>query len=220
MMKSLQTRVIIVIGCLLLALVPVLRADRSEVVPLRAPLATFPMTIGGWQGVEDPPMSQSVIDVLKADDVLTRTYYLERRDVANLYVGYWQSQRQGETIHSPLNCLPGSGWEPISKTIVSVPTSLSTVGSATMNRDVIQKGLDRQLVLYWYQSHGRMIASEYWSKFYLVTDAVRLNRTDGAIIRVIAPVVGDSPDAEANAERVATAFLRAILPNLNGLLPS
>jgi EpsI family protein len=219
MMKSLQTRVLIVVGCLLLALVPVLRADRSEVVLLRSPLATFPMVIGGWKGVEDPPMSQAVLDVLKADDVLTRTYFNDRQ-VVNLYIGYWQSQRQGETIHSPLNCLPGSGWEPISKSIIGLPVPGQPAGAATVNRYLIQKGLDRQLVLYWYQSHGRMIASEYWSKFYLVADAVRLNRTDGAIVRVIAPVIGDSPDAEAQAEHVAMAFAQLALPQLGGFLPS
>jgi EpsI family protein len=84
---------------------------------------------------------------------------------------------------------------------------------------VIQKGLDRQLVLYWYQSHGRVVASEYWSKFYLVTDAVRLNRTDGAIVRVIAPIAGDAADAEMQAERTARRFAQALFPHLEAFLP-
>ena len=86
-----------------------------------------------------------------------------------------------------------------------------------MNRYLIQKGVDRQLVLYWYQSHGRVVASEYWAKYYLIRDAVRLNRTDGALVRVIAPIVGDA--GETRAEMLAVGFVKDLFPNLAAYLP-
>jgi EpsI family protein len=132
-------------------------------------------------------------------------------------MGYYGSQRQGDTMHSPLNCLPGAGWEPLSKSTVAVETPSSD--PIVINRYIIQKGLDRQLVLYWYQSHGRAVASEYWSKLYLIRDAVRLNRTDGALIRVIAPIAIGSEDGGAAAERDATRFVRALYPALLPYLP-
>jgi EpsI family protein len=124
-------------------------------------------------------------------------------------------------MHSPLNCLPGAGWEPVSK----APLSVAVPGASpdapdpeiVINRYVIQKGIDRELVLYWYQSHGRVVASEYWGKFYLVRDAVRLNRTDGALVRVIAPIVGD--DGEGRAEATAVQFIQTLFPALSGYLP-
>ncbi len=87
------------------------------------------------------------------------------------------------------------------------------------NRYIVQKGSDRVLVLYWFQSHGRVVASEYWSKFYLVADAVRLDRTDGAIVRLTAPIGGPGPEAEARAEKDALAFAGALLPKLDTFLP-
>ena len=88
-----------------------------------------------------------------------------------------------------------------------------------VNRYVVQKGIDRQLVIYWYQSHGRVVASEYWSKFYLVADAVRLNRTDGAIVRIIVPIAGESAGAEQKAENTAVSFAKELLPKLQPFLP-
>jgi EpsI family protein len=139
----------------------------------------------------------------------------------SLYVGYYNSQRQGDSIHSPLNCLPGAGWEPLSKSFVKIPVTMA--GRTTeidANRYIIQKGLDRQLVLYWYQSHGRTVASEYWSKFYLIRDAVRLNRTDAALVRVIVPIVPNRDGAETTAETQAMDFVGSMFPVLSNYLPS
>ena len=133
-------------------------------------------------------------------------------------IGYWQSQKQGDTIHSPQNCLPGAGWLPVSQGQLTMPRP-GGEGTISVNRYVIQKGLDRQMVLYWYQSHGRIVASEYWGKVFLVTDAVRLNRTDGAVIRVITPIIGDGSGAEAAAETRAAGFTRDLLPLLDQFLP-
>jgi EpsI family protein len=142
--------------------------------------------------------------------------------VASLYIGYYESQRQGDTIHSPLNCLPGSGWEPVSKSYVSIPVEAGSHASANIlvNQYVIQKGLDRQVVLYWYQSHGRVVANEYRSKIFMVYDAVRLNRSDAALVRVVSPVIGGDPGAEARAGDRAVAFVKTMFPLLDRYLPS
>src|SRR5712691_7307747 len=139
-------------------------ASRSEPVPTRAPFATFPMALGDWQGRESQPLDKDTLAILGVNDYLTRAYYSGPRSAAGLYVGYWESQRQGGAIHSPLNCLPGAGWEPVSKTIVDIEVMSSATAPAprtiSINRYLIQKGVEQQLVLYWYQSHGRTIASE------------------------------------------------------------
>jgi EpsI family protein len=216
-------RSLILFVCLTVAAGAIARAERSESVPPRTPLAAFPMHIGDWDGVQEPPFEANILKVLGVDEYLTRAYFLPNRDGVGLYIGYYRSQRQGDTMHSPLNCLPGSGWEPVSQTYARVPLAGAAAGGApstiTINRYVVQKGLDRQLVLYWYQAHGRVVASEYWSKFYLIRDAVRLNRTDGALVRVIAPILGDGPDAEARAERLGTTFVQTMFPHLAAYLP-
>lgn len=214
------TRAVVLFACLVLSAVAVARADRFEVPPRRTTLADFPMEVGGWRGVVLPPFTPSALAVLGLNDYLTRDYIAPDRSGVNLYIGYWESQRQGDTIHSPLNCLPGAGWEPLSQTIISLPDSRSSAGgSLPVNRVVVQKGLDRDMVLYWYQSHGRIIASEYASRFHLVVDAVRLNRTDGAIVRVVSPIDGDSPEAEQKAQDAGFRFISVLLPELSPYLP-
>jgi len=216
-------RVMVLIVALLAAKAAVMRADRREEQPKRTPFAAFPIDIGTWHGVPDPPMPQAVLETLKADDYLTRTYYGLDRDVAGVYIGYWQTQRQGDAIHSPLNCLPGAGWEPIAQGSLTLPDPRAADKTITINRYVIQKGLDRELVLYWYQSRGRVVASEYWSKAYLIADAVRFNRTDGAIVRVIAPIASDPSadvDATEQATAVATRFVAVLMPHLGTFLPN
>ena len=215
-----QTRVVIVLACLLTAAVVVIRADRQEEVPLRTSFATLPMQLGEWRGVPQPPMSEQVAKVLGADDYLTRAYFTPDRTGVGLFIGYWKSQRQGDTIHSPLNCLPGAGWEPVSNTKLTFPDPRDPAGpSLTVNRVMIQKGLEKQLVLYWYQSHGRIVASEYWGRFYLMADAVRLNRTDGSIVRVIVPF-GGADRTEQQAEQIGVDFANLLLPQLEAFLPS
>ena len=205
---------------LLAAAAAAVRADRSEETPLRMSFFLFPMQLGEWRGFSQP-LSDEVLQVLGVDDYLSRAYVTRDRSVIGLYIGYWQSQKQGDTMHSPQNCLPGSGWEPVSQAMLPIPDPRNPAGPALkINRYVIKKGLDRQLVLYWYQSHGRVIGSEYWSKIYLVADAVRLNRTDAAIVRVIAPIAGEAADAESAAERQALGFVNLLLPQLSTFLPN
>jgi EpsI family protein len=216
-----RTRVLIVVAVLLGAAAAVAAANRPEQPVARKTFAEFPLEVADWSGKQEPPFTDEILKVLGVDDYLVRAYFAAPPDRAGvgLYIGYWGSQRQGDTIHSPLNCLPGSGWEPVSQSTVALPSFGDGTGPAPLaNRYVVQKGLDKQYVLYWYQSHGRVVASEYWSKFFLVADAVRLNRTDGAIVRIIVAI--DQSGDETTAERTALRFAKVLIPQLPGYLPN
>ena len=210
-------RLLIVTGFLVAASVVIGRASQTETVLPRERFSEFPMTVGKWNGRPDTPFTQHVLDVLGVDDYLSRTYVSGDRQAANLYMGFYEKQREGDTIHSPLNCLPGAGWEPIDKVRVPIQTPQ---GPAIVNELVIEKGIDHQLVLYWYQSHGRVVASEYWGKTFLVLDALRMNRTDGSMIRVITSV-GDNPkDGRPKASAIAREFAETVFPLLGKFLPT
>jgi EpsI family protein len=150
-------RVIVLLVFMVVASGLVARADRQEAVPLRKSFATFPTEIGGWTGPRQPPLDEEIVAILGVDDYVTRVYQKVAVPGVGLYIGYWGSQRQGDSIHSPQNCLPGAGWAPVSRTALRISRPAAAPGEdAVVNRYVIQKGLDRQLVLYWYQSHGRI----------------------------------------------------------------
>ena len=169
--------------------------SRNEVLPPREPLAAFPHQLGEWSGT-DVKIEQEVLDVLGAGDFLLRVYQdsLRRRPYVDLFLAYFPSQRAGDTIHSPKHCLPGAGWLPVESSRVTL--TLPGHSPFPANRYVIAKGTDRQLVLYWYLAHNRAVASEYWAKFYLVTDSIRLNRSDGSLVRVTTPLrPGETTDA-------------------------
>jgi len=216
--------------CLMLGATTIVLANarKTETRVARTAFDAFPMTLADWRATIDPPMEPEVLKVLGVDDYLSRIYYKPSGAAVGLYMGYYGSQRQGDTIHSPLNCLPGAGWEPVSegrKTIVNAnpSTSLGAGGAGrdiTVNRYIVQKGLERQLVLYWYQSHGRVVASEYWSRAFLINDAIRLNRTDGSLVRVIAPIAVGADDGGAAAEMLAEEFVRVLFPQLPAYLPN
>lgn len=218
-----MTRRLLITSLLLLAGAGYLaHATRAETVPARHSLATLPVHIDQWQGREGAPFAKEVLDVLGVDEYVNRVYVSGKAPYIGLYVGYYESQRQGDTMHSPLNCLPGAGWQPMrqDRTTLTVADTGGAPRPITVNQFVIQKGLDRLLVLYWYQSHGRVIASEYTSKMYMVYDAMRLNRTDGAMVRVITPITGTTAADEDAAARRAAAFVQGLFPSLSGVLPS
>src|SRR5262249_51646067 len=149
--------------CFLAASAYIVRASKTEPVLVREPLARLPLGIDPWRG-RDYEIEEKVVGVLGVDDYLNRAYVSPDASVY-LYVGFYQTQRQGSTIHSPLNCLPGAGWNPLDRSHLRVdvsPEPSAPSRSIEVNRIVIQKGMDRQMVLYWYQAHGRIIASEYW----------------------------------------------------------
>lgn len=211
-----------VVLCLMLAATSIFLANaRSLEAPIaRSAFDAFPMTIDSWRATVDPPMEPEILKVLGVDDYLSRIYFKPSGAAVGLYMGYYGSQRQGDTIHSPLNCLPGAGWEPAQEGRLTIANADGAGRDITVNRYVVQKGLDRQLVLYWYQSRGRIVASEYWSKFYLIHDAIRANRTDGALVRVIAPIAIGADDQGAAAEHLAEEFVRVLFPALPSYLPN
>jgi EpsI family protein len=180
-------------------------AGSEDVRVARTPLAALPCTVDTWRCTGDVPLDRESLDVLRVDDYLNRGYLDSNGRSAALFVGYYASQRQGDTIHSPLNCLPGSGWEPLATT--SVDLGRDGV-SLPANEVVVQNALDRQVVVYWYQGRGRRIANDYVNKFWLVVDAMRLHRSDGGIVRVIAPTAD-----------VAERFARDVMPRLSSYLP-
>ena len=199
------------------------RATVSEPVPVRQSFATFPTTISGWQGHRGEPFEKQILEVLGVDEYVNLYFTKAAQPPIGLYVGYYQSQREGDTMHSPMNCLPGAGWEPEAKGTLTIPVRATAMAASetpiTVNRYVIRKGIDRQLVLYWYQSHGRVVASEYTSKVYMVLDAMRTNRTDAALVRVITPLPED-PAGQAAAEARAIEFVKGMAPSLHDYLPS
>ena len=186
-------------------------AARSERVSPVAPLQFFPAAIGPWPLYQDAPIEKEIQDVLKADDTLNRVYADPSRGAqAILFIAYFKTQRAGASPHSPKNCLPGSGFEPV-ETPGVIP--IAVAGRQTpivVNRYVVARGDARSVVLYWYQSHNRIIASEYAAKLWLIADAIRYHRSDTALIKVVVPFAGDSE----LAMRTATEFVQAVYPTL------
>jgi EpsI family protein len=180
-------------------------------MPSRESLATTPVSLQGWQGM-DVALGDDVLAQLGVDDYINRRYIAADAPPVALYVGYYASQRQGDTIHSPQNCLPGAGWRPVSAERTTVDLDGRTI---PVNRFIIQKGLDRQAVFYWYQGRSRVVANEFANKAWLMLDAARLRRTDGGLVRAITPV-SSAPDA---AFATLTAFSTALFPYLTSRLP-
>jgi EpsI family protein len=190
-------------------------ASREEAIPNAPPLSAFPSSIAGWTADRDYPIEKEIQDVLRADDSLNRVYIdPARAALASLFLAYFKTQRFGQSPHSPKNCLPGSGWQPTedSRLPIAIPGRSAPV---VVNKYVIARGDQQSLVLYWYQSHGRVIAGEFRARFWLVADAIRFNRSDTALVRVIVPVrAGIAP-----AEQTAIAFVQALFPTLERQLP-
>jgi EpsI family protein len=215
MLKTLKSGPVLLVTVLLLAQAAVLRsAMHPEAIPPSPPLAQMPRSLGPWQFQSDGVIEQEVLDVLKADDILSRTYMSASGEQANLYIAAFRSQRNGKSPHSPKNCLPGSGWSPLVEDETSI--DVGEPAPIVVNRYIVSHGNDRSLVLYWYQSRGRVVASEYKAKFWVVADAMRYNRTDTAIVRVVVPIANQDNDA---AERTGVAFVKTFYPAVRQILP-
>ena len=174
----------------------------------RKPLKDFPTQLGQWQRSNDGLIDEPTMKVLRASDYLLRDFRRTDGQSANFYVGYYASQREGASYHSPLNCLPGSGWTLTNPDHVTI--SLPDGRSFAANKYVIQNGDYKSLMIYWYQGRGRAIASEYWGKIYTVIDSVRLRRSDGAMVRVTVPI-GDSETAALDSAKDLSAKAAAAL---------
>jgi EpsI family protein len=196
--------------------------DTQRVLPLRAPLdASVPVELAGHTGREIE-ISESERAVAGMTDYLMRHYRQAGRvddgdyDYS-VYVGYYASQRQGRTIHSPKNCLPGAGWEALQNTTQTV--ALEDGGRAVVNRYLLRRGDQAALVLYWYQGRGRIEASEYRVKLDLLRDAVLRQRSDEALVRVVVPVTSTEAAAADLAVRVAAELAPAVWRSLPGSGP-
>jgi len=193
--------------------------SRAEIVPAIRPLTEFPTIAGPWRMVQDVPIEQEVQDVLKADDTLNRVYV--NRAVgyeSSLFIAFFKTQRTGQSPHSPKNCLPGSGWEPIQNQtgLVTIPIA-NRAEPITANRYVVSHGEEKAVVIYWYQSHNRIIASEYSAKLWLVADSIRYHRSDTSLVKIVVPVVNNDV---RTATEVGTGFVQALFPDLSSRLPS
>jgi len=204
-----------VLGVLVCAVVFLRAQNRPEPLPSHAPLSSFPLNLGQWQG-RNEAITPAVLAVLGPGEFLSRIYESPKEPYIDYLLAYFPSQRTGDTIHSPKNCLPGSGWVPIESGRMRIERPGGPPVDA--NRYVLEKGDSHMFVLYWYQSHGRAEASEYWAKYYLVADAIRLNRTDGALVRVVTPVSRE--ETMATAEARAVSFSQKFLPILDRYVPN
>ena len=202
--------------------------SQGEIILEKMSFSNFPLTLANrWQGKE-LGMEKDVLDVLKVSDYMMRYYYpitgthspetQAPLQPVSLYVGYYESQRSGATYHSPKNCLPGSGWNFSEVGTASIPVTNDHSGQRNIiiNKVLIQKGREKQLVLYWYHDRGRIIASEYAAKAYMIWDSMTQNRTDGALVRIMVPV-HDSPE---EAFQTGVIFLNDMWPELIKHMPS
>ena len=208
-----SVRLWITVGVLLGALILLHTVSHGETIVLHQPLRDLPNTLGSWTG-EEHPLQDRIVRAVSVTDYMNRVYTVQGNEPVQLYIGYYANQKTGDTIHSPKNCLPGAGWEPIHSGYVTI--SVGGGRQITVNEYVIQRDLDKQMVFYWYQGRGRVIASEYWGKLWMVADAISRNRTDGALVRVITPM----NDVEANARARLVGFTQVLFPHLNGMLPN
>jgi EpsI family protein len=203
--------------------------SRAEPTLVRRPFAEFPGSVGEWAG-RDVEMDERVLSLLNLTDHLMRVYVPAGSAAAGgtllagrmrqsaapvwLYVGYYGSQRTGATYHSPKNCLPGGGWQ--LRSSEAVRDVIPGARGVAVNRVVIEREFERQLILYWYQDRGRVVASEYAAKGWLIWDAMTRNRTDGALVRVSTPIVGSEEDAYRHALAFVKASWEALAQHLPG----
>ncbi len=188
----------------------------SDLIPVSEPLSEMPLAIAGRSG-SDLPIDQETLDVLGTGEFLSRTYAQSgQAQPIGLFIAYFPTQRTGVAIHSPKNCLPGSGWAFESSQYVNLKDANGNAHQ--VGEYIIGNGENRQFVIYWYLAHGRSVSNEYLAKAYLVIDAIRLNRTDGALVRVITPIDAgkDASAAKARAE----AFAAQLIPLLPRFVPN
>jgi EpsI family protein len=191
--------------------------SRHENVPAHRPLNQFSLGSSNWSVVQELQLDQETLDVLKADDLVSRVYQNRRtNEVATLFVAYFDTQRTGKAPHSPKNCLPGSGWAPSQAGTVDIPIP-GQPDPIHVNRYIVSRGENQSVVLYWYQSRNRVIASEYSAKIYTVADSIRYNRSDTALVRVVINV--DNGDTQ-KALQTAESFVQAFFEPLKHYLPA
>lgn len=215
--RLIKSRHALVLTVILLAQMALLYGySRDEAIPVVPALSTFPKEFPGWTMLRESKVEDEVLEVLKADDTLTR-YYGNGERYASLFIAYFKTQRTGQVPHSPKHCLPGSGWTPSQSGFLKIDIPGQN-RSINVNRYVVTRGDASSMVLYWYQSLDRVVASEYMAKVYLVTDSIRFNRTDTALVRVVVPIAGGAAGVDS-AEKTGVAFVQEMFPSLGMFFP-
>jgi len=210
--SSTSLRLWMTVGVLLGAYVLFHTMSHGEPIIPHRPLRDLSYSVGNWSG-QELPLAGQIVQAVGVSDYTNRIYFRPANPPVQLYIGYYANQRAGDTMHSPKNCLPGSGWDPISAGYATIP--LTTYRQIVVNDYVIQKDLNKQMVWYWYQGRGRVVASEYAGKFWMVTDAISRNRTDGALVRLITPITDD----ETKARMRLISFAQSLFPDLDAIIP-
>ena len=207
--------------CSVAILVPVafasmLMVEREEVPPPRAIFVDFPMRLNGWLGTS-LSLEKQYIDALRFDDYVLADFRFGDGQPVNLYAAYYQSQRKGQSAHSPQSCLPGGGWEISSFKRMDLPANSEMVRPLHVNRALIQKDSQKQIIMYWFKQRDRIISNEYLVKLYLFWDAVSRGRTDGALVRIASPVgPGETEDI---VDQRLLRFVSMVAPELNRYVP-
>jgi len=180
--------------------------ERPEVLPARQQFVDFPLHIGEWNGRKSS-LDPDMLALLALDDYVLVDYSgASTPDPVNFYVAYYQSQKNGMSIHSPARCIPGGGWTMLSFQRHQLQASAGAAGGWPVNRVLIEQGNQRALVYYWFQERHRRLTSEYLARWYLFWDSLHLNRTDGALVRLVLPLRKDSDLASADALLTRFAF--------------
>jgi EpsI family protein len=188
----------------------------SDDQPLKRSLSDFPTKIAEWQGTKSR-FDEKVYEVLGVDDSTLVNYYNQNRENIQLYIGYYQSQREGDIIHSPKNCMPGSGWNIVSTSLMQLDLKYQNGNPIQVIKLVLQNGIQRQVALYWFHSRGRVITSEYTQKIYLVWDSITKHRTDGSFVRLVSPVTDQN---ESQTTERLKQFTEQLFPILNEFIPT
>lgn len=192
--------------------------ERAEAALERKVFATLPMRIDDWRGRE-LALDREIVEALKVDDYIMADFKRDSDPLAvNFYVAYYNSQRKGEAVHSPQSCIPGEGWRIESFAERKLDGVVAAGQPLTVNRAIIGKGDFQQLVYYWFPQRDRFLTSEYWVKWYIFWDALTRNRTDGALVRLVTPVIG--PDGFDAADRRLSDFAADLIPKLSPHFPS
>lgn len=189
--------------------------ERTEIIPYHPPFASFPITFGDWHA-EEQGLTADVLDSLQLSDYWLAEYSKSGATPINLYIAYYATQRIGSSTHSPSNCIPGGGWRIDAKTIL--PITLSTGEHLNVTRMLIRKADVAQIVYFWFSERGRNITETSYAKWYLLQDAITLQRSDGALIRLVTSL--EPGESEASADTRLQDFLSLVQPSLNTFIPA
>ena len=190
--------------------------SHTEYIHPNKPFSTFPTQIGEWSG-EEYRLEEKIYKVLGVDDSFLGNYRTSDGRQVQLNIEFYQSQRKGDLIHSPKNCMPGNGWNIVHTSLEEITIPRGNPGKYKVIKLILEKAAQKQVVIYWYQSRGRIINSEYMQKIYLVVDSIARHRTDGSLVKLITPVTHGEEDVGLN---VLKDFGVQLIPILYEYIPS